>query len=147
MASTPGDPRAPRGRDAEPARTVALAAACDALTDVGADRLRAHEDLLRTRLVAGLDRLPGVRTHRIWADSGDAVGVVAFSIDGRSTRTGQRRARTPARHRPASRPLCAHPLLDRFALPDGALRASFGVGTIAEDVDRLLAALDEWLSR
>jgi hypothetical protein len=35
---------------------------------------------------------------------------------------------------------CAHPLLARFGL-DAALRASIGLGTTADDVDRLLDAV------
>lgn len=38
---------------------------------------------------------------------------------------------------------CAHRLLTRLGLPDGALRASVGVGSVAADVDRLLFALHE----
>ena len=43
---------------------------------------------------------------------------------------------------------CAHPLLARFGLGqgDGAVRASFGVGSSSADVDRLLAALDQLLA-
>ena len=37
---------------------------------------------------------------------------------------------------------CAHPLVDRLAGPAGtAVRASIGLGTVDEHVDRLLAAL------
>jgi hypothetical protein len=36
----------------------------------------------------------------------------------------------------------AHQLLVRLGLPGGALRASFGVGTGADDVERLAAAIE-----
>ena len=42
---------------------------------------------------------------------------------------------------------CAHPLLTRLGHPEGALRASLGVGSRSQDVDRLLAALQELLER
>jgi hypothetical protein len=38
---------------------------------------------------------------------------------------------------------CAHPLLAKLDVPDGALRASFGVGSRSEDADRLVTALRE----
>ena len=37
---------------------------------------------------------------------------------------------------------CAHPLLEHFGLADGALRASFGVGSRHADATRLVAALE-----
>jgi len=41
---------------------------------------------------------------------------------------------------------CAHPLLVRLGAPGGAIRASVGVGTPGEAVDRLLTALAEYLT-
>lgn len=122
---------------------IALAAACEALAALPPDALAAHENALRVRLVEGLERLPGVRTLRIWRDSADAVGVVAFTVAGRAPAEvsglladehgiGLRAGR-----------FCAHPLLARLDLLDGALRASFGVSTTTADVDRLLRALDD----
>ena len=43
---------------------------------------------------------------------------------------------------------CAHPLVDRLTTePEGAVRASLGVGTTVEDVDRLAAALTDLVTR
>ena len=42
---------------------------------------------------------------------------------------------------------CAHPLLARLGVPEGALRASVGVGSTLADVDRLTGALAEFLAR
>ena len=41
---------------------------------------------------------------------------------------------------------CAHPLLARLGIPGGALRASVGVGSTLADVDRLLAAVADFLA-
>jgi hypothetical protein len=41
---------------------------------------------------------------------------------------------------------CAHRLLARLGLAHGALRASFGVGSCAADVERLLQALAQLLA-
>lgn len=122
---------------------VALAAACDALCALPAGALEAHEATLRGRLLDGLRRIPGVRTHRIWADGGDTIGVVCFGVDGYDP--GHVGAYLSAEHGIGVRDgrFCAHRLLTRLGLPGGALRASLGVGSTTADVDRLLFALRE----
>ena len=125
---------------------VALAAACDALAALPAGALEQHERGLRERLVAGLRELPGVRVLRIWSDSGEPTGVVSFTLDGADP--GLVAAYLSAEHGIGVRDgrFCAHPLLARLGAPEGALRASVGVGTTAEDVDRLLSALTRYLT-
>jgi selenocysteine lyase/cysteine desulfurase len=119
---------------------VAIAAALEAIGDVGAGRLEAHETALRRRLVDGLGGLDGVRLHQIWQDAGEAIGVVCFEVAGREP--GEVAAYLSAEHGVGVRDgrFCAHPLLARLGLP-GALRASVGVGTTLADVDRLAAAV------
>ncbi|AVH21165.1 aminotransferase class V-fold PLP-dependent enzyme [Nocardia cyriacigeorgica] len=119
---------------------AALAAACDALTEIDADRVLAHERRLAERLRAGLCAIPGVRLLRLWSDSPDTVGIVAFTLDGFAP--GQVAAYLSAEHGIGVRDgrFCAHPLLARLGL-DGALRASIGLGTSSADVDRLVSAV------
>ena len=137
---------------------VALAAACRFIDSLPARALRAHEESLTSRLLAGLASVDGVRTLRLWPqsaspDSGSPgsgiagrVGVVTFTVDGRP-------AQHVAQYLSAEHGIgvrdgrfCAHPLLARLA-PAGdasggaALRASLGLGSQAADVDRLVDAL------
>ncbi|MBL7498633.1 aminotransferase class V-fold PLP-dependent enzyme [Frankia sp. CN7] len=131
---------------------AALAAACRALAALPDGALAAHDEALRARLEAGLAGLPGVRVLRLWPDAatkaGDTapVGVVAFTVAGREP--DALAAYLSAEHGISLRAgrFCAHPLLDRLGAADGALRASVGVGSTAADVDRLLAALDSYLT-
>jgi selenocysteine lyase/cysteine desulfurase len=125
---------------------VALAEACGALGVLPAGALERHERALRGRLVDGLGVLPGVRVLRIWADSAEPTGVVSFTVAGADP--GLVAAYLSAEHGIGVRDgrFCAHPLLARLGVPEGALRASVGVGTTRADVDRLLAALDAFLS-
>ncbi|WP_063058012.1 aminotransferase class V-fold PLP-dependent enzyme [Nocardia sienata] len=118
---------------------VALAAACEALTELVIPA-EVHERELTDRLRTGLEGVTGVRCLRIWADSADCVGIVAFTVDG--FEPGRVAAYLSAEHAIGVRDgrFCAHPLLDRFGL-DAALRASIGLGTTAGDVDRLLDAV------
>jgi selenocysteine lyase/cysteine desulfurase len=125
---------------------VALAAACEALAELPAGALAAHERTLRERLVEGLSALPGVRVLRIWADSAEATGVVSFTVAGADP--GLVAAVLSAEHGIGLRDgrFCAHPLLARLGVPEGALRASVGVGSTLADVERLLSALASYLS-
>lgn len=124
---------------------IALAAACDALSALPAGAREAHERALRERLERGLRALPGVRQLRIWADSSEPTGVVSFTVEGADP--GLVAAYLSAEHGIGVRDgrFCAHPLLARLGVPEGALRASVGVGTTAADVDRLIAGLAEYV--
>ncbi|BDT92899.1 MULTISPECIES: aminotransferase class V-fold PLP-dependent enzyme [Nocardia] len=119
---------------------AALAAACDALGAIDAETLAAHEHRLADRLRDGLAAIPGVQLLRIWTDSLDSVGIVAFTLD--DFAPGHVAAYLSAEHGIGVRDgrFCAHPLLTRLGL-DGALRASIGLGTTSADVDRLIEAI------
>jgi selenocysteine lyase/cysteine desulfurase len=143
---------------------VALGAACRILGQLGMDRVAARERGLSARLAAGLARVPGLRQLKLWNDATvDRVGLAAFDLEG--YRHPLLAAILSAEHAIGVRHgcFCAHPLLthlldvpaDELArlraelragarppLP-GAVRASFGLGTTARDVDRLVDALAE----
>ncbi len=120
---------------------VALAAACDELAGLAPGELEGHERALRAELVAGLSAVPGVRLLRIWSDSVDPTGVVSFTVEGADA--GLVAAYLSAEHGVGVRDgrFCAHPLLARLGVPEGALRASVGVGSTSADVARLVGAV------
>ena len=120
---------------------VALAAACDTLAALPAGELEAHEAYLRERLVSGLEAIEGVEIVRAWADAVDPVGVVTFAVVDHDP--GLVAAYLSAEYGIGVRDgrFCAHPLLSRLGYAAGAIRASIGVGTTSEEVDRLLGAL------
>jgi selenocysteine lyase/cysteine desulfurase len=141
---------------------VALGAACRALTALGMDAVAGHERRLAARLRAGLAQVPGLATLGLWDDPRlDRVGVASFTLAG--FRHPLLAAILSAEHAIGVRNgcFCAHPLIvhllgigpDEVArlgrelrggrrppLP-GAVRASLGLGTTEEDVDRLTGAL------
>jgi len=125
---------------------VALAEACDALSALPAGALVEHERVLRERLVDGLAAIPGARVLRLWSDSTDPVGVVAFTVGDHDS--GLVAAYLSAEHGIGVRDgrFCAHPLLARVGVTGGAIRASVGVGTTTETVDRLLAGLRAYVT-
>jgi selenocysteine lyase/cysteine desulfurase len=141
---------------------VALGAACRILGQLGMQRVEAHERGLSARLATGLARVPRLRRLALWDDPVvDRVGLATFELDG--YRHPLLAAILSAEHAIGVRHgcFCAHPLLAhllgvpeddlralraevrsgrRPAMP-GAVRASFGLGTTAQDVDRLVDAL------
>lgn len=125
---------------------VALAQACDTLAALPAGALAAHETALRDRLLAGLATVPGTQVLRLWSDSADPVGVVSFTVGDHDP--GLVAAYLSAEHGIGVRDgrFCAHPLLARVGVTGGAIRASVGVGTTADDVDRLVAGLRAYVS-
>jgi len=122
------------------AGAVALAAALDALAELPP---AGHEAALRRTLLEGLGAIGGVTTLSIWSDAPDAIGTVAFTVEGHAP--GLVGAYLSAEHGIGLRDgrFCAHPLLARFGLPDGALRASFGLGSRHADAERLIAAVEQ----
>jgi selenocysteine lyase/cysteine desulfurase len=125
---------------------VALAEACRALTAVCHDDERA----LIARLRDAIGALPYVEELRLFDAAAPRVGIVSFAVLG--TEPDELGAALGREHGIGVRVglFCAHPLtrrlvreasarLDPTAPPPGAaIRASFGVGTRLEHVDRLI---------
>jgi selenocysteine lyase/cysteine desulfurase len=137
---------APHRHEAGTPNVLGAAALAEACRAVPGALDPAHEAALLDRLETGLSSIPGVRTLRIWPDSTDRVAVSTFVVDGHPA--GRVAAYLSAEHGIGVRDgkFCAHPLLSRLAgTPDGcAVRASLGLGTTIDDVDRLVDAV-EWL--
>lgn len=120
---------------------AAIAAALRALSAAPQAEWLEHERTLVARLREGLSAIEGVRLLRIWEDSTDSVGVVSFTVG--SIDSGFVAAYLSAEHGVGVRDgrFCAHPLLRSLGIDGGALRASVGVGSSGEDVERLIAGI------
>ncbi|GAA2198042.1 aminotransferase class V-fold PLP-dependent enzyme [Sinomonas flava] len=118
-----------------------LARAAEVLGSLDEAAWQRHEQQLRAALLEGLAEIDGVTVHRLFDDSKEAIGVVNFSVAGHDA--GLVAACLSAEHGVGLRDgrFCAHPLLKRLGLPSGSLRASFGVGSRLEDVERLVAGV------
>ena len=117
------------GGGPDPVGVAALAASCRALDALPAGTLEAHERALLALLIDGLDEMPDITVHRSWPDV-DPVGLVSFSVHG--YHCAQVAAYLAAEHG-----------IGVGAHPRGVVRASIGVGSSLDDIDRLLDAL--WL--
>ncbi|ROZ88753.1 aminotransferase class V-fold PLP-dependent enzyme [Gordonia sp. OPL2] len=120
---------------------IAIAAACDALADIGFESIGLHEAELTTRLDEGLAGLTGVTALRIFSDSTERVGIAGFDVAGFTPREVAEYLSSAAGIGVRDGKFCAHPLLKRLGHPEGAVRASFGLGTGSDDIDRLIDAL------
>ncbi|WP_150242425.1 aminotransferase class V-fold PLP-dependent enzyme [Nocardiopsis quinghaiensis] len=128
---------------------VALAAACDTLTPDTQGLLHIRESVLLERLRAGLAGTDGVTELALWGEEHPRVGIVSFTVDGLPA--DLLAAVLSAEYGIGVRDglFCAHPLT-RHLLPQGhdqAVRASLGVGTTREHVDRLVGAVADLVAR
>ena len=130
---------------------VALATACHALAQADREDLAASEQALTERLRDGLLDIPGVTVHSLFGGRVQTIGVVTFTIAGQNSAVVA--AALSAEHGIGVRDgaFCAQPLVRRLlgaagcSVEDGtghAIRASVGLGTTTEHVDRLVEAID-----
>jgi selenocysteine lyase/cysteine desulfurase len=122
----------------------ALAIACRVLRRDW-DAVRVHEDALTGQLRAGLASVPGLRELSLFGPDSARVGVVSFTVDGQDP--GLLAAALSAEYGIGVRDgaFCAHILTRRLVGGGGerALRVSLGLGSTAEQVRRLVAALHD----
>lgn len=137
---------------------IALAAACEALGATGWTPLIREEERLLARLRAGLAAIDGVHELCLWEPDHPRVGIVSFVVAGRPAREVAEELATGHGIGVRDGGFCAHPFVRHLIaarLPGaaaaggcgdgsiGAVRASIGIGTTDEHIDRLLAALRE----
>ncbi|WP_373317854.1 aminotransferase class V-fold PLP-dependent enzyme [Virgisporangium aliadipatigenens] len=128
---------------------VALAAVCDALVAADRDALHAHEQRLLARLRAGVAAVPGVRDVSLFGPEHPRVGIVSLALPGHDATAVADRLGHEHGIGVRAGQFCAHPLARRLSGVDGScgaagatlLRASIGLGTTEEDVNRFVEAL------
>ncbi len=135
---------------------IALAAACDALTATGWTALVREEERLVARLRAGLASIAGVRELSLWGPAHPRVGIVSFTVDGHTAREVAELLSGEYGIGVRDGKFCAHPFVRHLlGTADGgceddtasAVRASIGIGSTQEHVDRLVEALRELVAR
>ncbi|WP_431913602.1 aminotransferase class V-fold PLP-dependent enzyme [Nonomuraea jabiensis] len=135
---------------------IALAAACDALTATGWTELVREEERLIARLRSGLASIEGVRELSLWGDDHPRVGIVSFTVDGYSAREVAEVLSSEYGIGVRDGKFCAHPFVRHLlgetdgGCEDGtasAVRASIGIGSTQEHVDRLVEAVRDLVNR
>jgi cysteine desulfurase/selenocysteine lyase len=117
---------------------VGFSAAIDYLTDLGLDRVEAHERALTAYALERLAELPAVRVHGP-SNTEDRGGVISFTMGDAhphdlATILDQEGVSVRAGHH------CAKPLMHALAVPATA-RASFSVYNTTDDVEALASGL------
>jgi len=120
------------------AGAVGLGAALDYVSAVGMGEIAAHERELVAHATRELGRIPGLR---IVGTAKDKASIVSFTLDGVhphdiGTIVDHAGVAIRAGHH------CAMPVMDRFGIP-GTARASFALYNTLDEVDALVAGVDE----
>jgi len=129
---------------------AAIATACRVLERVGMAKVACHENQLLEALTQGLRAIPGLEIVSMFGPDSARVGIVTFNVEG--AHPGALAAALSAEYGIGVRAgaFCAHPLLDTLiddGRPPAALRASIGVGTTLDDVNRFVASLSDLCRR
>lgn len=122
------------------AQAIGFAAALRWLDGVGMGAVLAHEREMTAHALARLAEVPGLRVFGP-PPSAERIGPVSFELDGLHAHDV---AEILDRHGVAVRAghHCAQPLMERLGVAATA-RASFGVYTVAEEIDRMIEGLDD----
>lgn len=132
------------------AGVVALATACHVLRQADPYALADIESRLSERLSSELARIPGVTVHSLWGPAADSIGVVTFTLKSLPANLVASALSAEWGIGVRDGAFCAQPFVRKLlgdagcASPDGsghAIRASIGLGTTGEHVERLLAAV------
>jgi cysteine desulfurase / selenocysteine lyase len=121
-------------------QAIGMASALRWLDSVGMEQVREHEEAIADYTLTRLAEVPGLRVFGPPRGPG-RLGPVAFEIDGIHAHDV---SEILDRHGVAVRAghHCAQPLMDRLEIAATA-RASFGVYTTTEEIDRLVDGLED----
>jgi cysteine desulfurase/selenocysteine lyase len=122
------------------AQAIGMAAAFEWLDGLGMDRVRAHEEAIADHALARLAEVPGLAVFGPPRGAG-RLGPVSFEIDGIHAHDV---SEILDRHGIAVRAghHCAQVLMERLGVAATA-RASFGVYTSPEEIDRLVEGIED----
>lgn len=127
------------------AGTIGLARAAAYLREIGLDTVRRHEERLAGRLTEGLAALPGVAV--VGADAGGGrIGVVSFTVEGMHPHEVAQILDEAAAVLVRSGDHCCQPLMRHLGLAHGTVRASTYIYSTEEEIELLIATVEE-LSR
>jgi cysteine desulfurase/selenocysteine lyase len=122
------------------AQAIGMASALRWMDGLGMEAIREHEQEIAAHALARLDEVPGLRVFGPTTGP-ERLGPVSFELDGVHAHDV---SEILDRHGVAVRAghHCAQPLMERLGIPATA-RASFGVYTTPEEIDRLVEGLHD----
>lgn len=121
---------------------IGLGVAVDYLSAIGMEKIHRHEERLTARLIEGLSAIEGVTVYA-GRQPGARIGVVSFTLDGVHPQEAAQMLDEDADILVRSGHHCCQPLMEHLNLPDGTVRASMAAFTTEQEIDLLIAAVDE----
>ena len=122
------------------AEAIGLGVALRWMNAVGLDRIRAHEEELAAHAIERLAEVPGLRVFGPPAGAG-RIGPISFELEGVHPHDVAEILDRDAIFVRAGHH-CAQPLMERLGVA-ATTRASFGVYTTTDEIDRLVTGLHE----
>ena len=121
---------------------IGLGVAAGYLETIGMEKIRCHEEQLTTRLINGLGQNKKIRVYAPQRPE-VRIGVVSFTVDGFHPHEVAQQLDEAADILVRSGHHCCQPLMESLGLPDGTVRASLALYNTAEEIDMLVATLEE----
>jgi cysteine desulfurase/selenocysteine lyase len=121
---------------------IGLGVAAEYLANLGMEKVRDHEERLTSRLIAGLKTIRAVRIYAAEPPV-SRIGVVSFTVDGFHPHEVAQQLDESADILLRSGHHCCQPLMTSLGLPDGTVRASIGLYNTEEEIDMLVATVEE----
>ncbi len=119
---------------------IGLGAAVDYLQSLGMDQIRKCEEVQTERLIAGLRDIEGVQVYA-HDDPSKRIGVVSFTVAGYHPHEVAQILDEEADIMVRSGHHCCMPLMNHLDLPDGTVRASLSLYSDKNDMDSLIASV------
>jgi cysteine desulfurase / selenocysteine lyase len=123
---------------------LGLGAAVDYLTRVGLDEIHNHEKKLTAKLLAGLQEIKGVE---VYGPTGSSLrqrgGVVSFNVDGLLPHEVALMLDQASNICVRSGHHCCIPLMKHLGLKYGTVRASLYLYNTEDEIEKLLATLEQ----
>lgn len=125
------------------AEAIGLSAAVSFLSNIGMDRIEAHEQILTEKLIEGLSRIEKIKLYGPRNPS-KRTGIVAFNVDGKDPHDVATMLDKKARIMVRSGYHCAAPL-HKYVIkaPNGTVRASLYFYNTLDDIMKLIEVLNE----
>ncbi|HNX16751.1 MAG TPA: aminotransferase class V-fold PLP-dependent enzyme [Methanoregula sp.] len=121
---------------------IGLGAAVDYLNKIGMEKVHRYETDLTTRLLAGLFENKKVHVYAPQKPE-NRIGVVSFTVDGFHPHEVAQQLDEVADIMVRSGHHCCQPLMERLGLPNGTARASLALYNTRQEIDMLVATLEE----
>ena len=121
---------------------IGLGVAADYLQKIGMEKIRRYEEALTDRLITGLEQIEHVHVFAP-PRTVSRIGVVSFTVDGMHPHEVAQQLDETAEIMVRSGHHCCQPLTEYLGLPDGTVRASLALYNNQDEIDMLLATLEE----